>query len=668
MAVDRNKLEQQAMRQLQKGQIEQALSSYQQLLRLDPRSRRVRKTVAELHLRLGQNKDAERRFLEIVESLRKDGKERSAIPIYQQLLRLRPKDHEIVDELGDCYRTSSFPTDARKCYEKAVEMTARNKPDKAQEIQLKLVALSPGEFPLRIRHAELLEASNWSERAFFAWVALGKESRRVGRPDEQARFLERAMTLREDWNVLVDAAEARIRMGDPRQGLVHLQKAHAEQQTVRVLALLAEGLQALDQKPKARQLWLQAARLYKEAGEIDRHVRALRGALECSGGQDPTIQAELKEADEVLALRSLRLWEQDWVQPNNQRQVEVVIKAKVEADYGFKDRARQTLEAASDIRKALSARIALAEILVDLGELEAALEELAQVTAPDAAATQQLHLRQQILRGEKPMSKAGDELNGDDLIDDDLIDDDDDLIDDDDELLDDSTDDDDGVAAAHEAEGDRLAIAGRVKEAVAAYRTAIDADPTNDSLLVKLGEMMARLDDEPDDASSDDFSFSFSQGGTFAEISPDDIEDDPEGGFGDGFDDGFDDDFDDEPAEDEALSEARARISVGMFREAVPFLKGRQDLPARTLVAQIQIGVGDLRGARNVLRSALGQSARGEQGYQEAIWTLADLYTQAKKPDAGLKMLDELQEADPSWRKRDCKARRRGLELMLAKG
>ena len=53
MSVERNKLEQQAMRQLQKGRLEQALGSYQQLLRLDPRSRRVRKTVAELHRRLG---------------------------------------------------------------------------------------------------------------------------------------------------------------------------------------------------------------------------------------------------------------------------------------------------------------------------------------------------------------------------------------------------------------------------------------------------------------------------------------------------------------------------------------------------------------------------------------------------------------------------------------
>ncbi len=686
MTVDRNKLEQLAMRQLQKGQLDRALDSYIQLLRADPRNRRVRKTIAELHLRLGQNKEAERRFLEVVESLRKEGNNRAAIPIYQQLIPLRPKDHEVIDELGDCYLAAGFPNDARKCYERAVEMTARLKPDKAQEIQRKLVRLAPGEVPLRVRHAELLEAAKWSERAFSAWVALGEESRRLGRPDDQARFLERALTLRDDWETRVGAAEARIKMGEPRQGLAHLQKAFAEKQTVAVIALLAEGLQAVQQLPKARQLWLQASRLYKEAGEVSAQVRALQAALECSGGEDAVIARELSAAGEALAQSKLRLDTLEWARPRTEREIEVVIRARVQADYGFPERALETLKGADDLRDALSVRIALAELLASQGDREGALEALTGLRAPTPESRQQLYIRRQLLAGEEIADAPEDELLDDDLLDDDddLLDDDDDLLDDDDDLLDDDDDllDDDDptgevvrpLAMLREADGDRLASSGDIAGAVDAYREAMNADPNNERVLVKLGEMMSRLDQEPDTSSV------FRTGGTFAEVSPDDevfddtlfddtLSSSPAGiiddvdDFDDDFDDGFDDGFGDEP-EDPALAEARARISVGMYREAASFLKGRQDLQAMTLVAKIRVAIGDLRGARNALRGALSAAVPGETGYTEALWTLSEVYIQAKKPRAALRMIEEIESTDSDYRPQEVADRRRGLALM----
>ena len=681
MAVDRNTLEQKAMRLLERGRTQQALDTYLQILRQDPRNRRLRKTIAELHLRLGQNKEAERRFLEVVEALRKDGQDRAAIPIYQQLIPLRPKDHQMVNEQGDCYLAAGFPNDARQCYERAVEMTARLKPDQAQEIQGKIVRLAPGEMPVRVRQAELLEAANWSERAFNAWCALGTESARLGRPDDQVRFLERALTLRQEWGAVVDLAEAKIKAGDARGALVLLQQALQERKDVRIIALFGAAVQAVGQPAKAKQLWQQAARMYAEADDVENRAKALRAALECAGGRDAAIEAELKEADATLAQMSLRLDAQEWARPRSEREVEVVIRARVQADYGFPDRARQTLEGAADIRKVASVQAMLVEVLAMLGDDAAAISELSQVRPESIAGRQQVATRLAILRGETPPD--GDEIIEDEFIDDDeMLDDDDDLLDDDDMLdEDDPTPVPTRAAPARstrggssgsggesaEARGDTLARQGNLRGAAAAYREAMDADPNNEDVLFKLGDVMAMMEDDEPAPAPEPASGGFSFGDTtFAEVSPDDMDLGPSSSFDDGFDDGFGG----APARkerplDPQLLQARGRISVGMFREAAPFLKGRTDLPAQVLIARIWLEVGDLRKARNILRGAVGQADKSGEDYLEALWTLVDVYTRAKKPDAALHMIEEIEAADRGWRRWMIRDRRAGLEVML---
>ena len=69
MAVDRNRLEQEAMRFLQKGQTDKAIAHYEKLLRLDPRDRRIRQKLAELYLKVGRTSEAERFFREIAQHL-----------------------------------------------------------------------------------------------------------------------------------------------------------------------------------------------------------------------------------------------------------------------------------------------------------------------------------------------------------------------------------------------------------------------------------------------------------------------------------------------------------------------------------------------------------------------------------------------------------------------
>ena len=268
---DINQLEQQAMQFQAKAKDEEALKCYLQILKLDPNNRRIRKTIGDIYIKLGDLRNAERRYLEVVESMRKDGLYRMAIPLYKELCKMRAKDPDMFVELGECYIRTNASNDAITCYEKAVAMTRRQKPEYAQEIQKKLCSLRPSDTSERIKLAEILEHANWVEKACDEWGTLAETSRKIGKYDDQAIFLERAISIRDHWELRRDAARARLIVGDSRQALQHLKsiyKTHSG--NYEVCMLLAEGLQRIKKIGQASKVWVQAAEICQEEVEVAR--------------------------------------------------------------------------------------------------------------------------------------------------------------------------------------------------------------------------------------------------------------------------------------------------------------------------------------------------------------------------------------------------------------
>jgi tetratricopeptide (TPR) repeat protein len=194
--VNRDAIEQEAMQFLQRGNSEKALERYLAILRHEPKDRRIRQKVAELCLSLGKKAEAIRHFAEVARALKAAGQERAAISIYTQLLDLSPQDNDVRVELAECLETAGRRNEARKIWEDAFQAADRREPRKAIEYARRVARLAPGEVPMHIRVAELLEGSRQEAEAFEAWKALGDEARRFGRTDDRARFFERALKLR----------------------------------------------------------------------------------------------------------------------------------------------------------------------------------------------------------------------------------------------------------------------------------------------------------------------------------------------------------------------------------------------------------------------------------------------------------------------------------------
>ena len=687
--VDRNRLEQDAMRLLQRGQTDKALACYQQLLRQDPRDRRIRQRVAELTLQLGRHAEAERYFRDIAEQLVSSGQERAAISVLKQILKLRSDDAELIATLGNCYRVSGFPVDARKCYERVVQMLGRSNPGRASEVQLELIRLAPGELPLKVQFAELLEAANWSERAHDAWLDLAKEALRLGRGDERARFLEQCLRIRVMPSTMLDAAEARLAMGDAAAALKHLHGAYESgERGARTLTLLARAFTALGQPEKARPVWLQAARLLEEAGEVEELARALRAALE-TGADDPALVARLAAVDAEAERTRMRLHLRPWADPPDLPIGRVVVRASVLGRYGLRDRARAVLrEADPEIRRTLAVRVLLAELLVEDGEIAAAAAELRRVQPKDAEVAADIHSRLTVLLG-RAAEHSTDVADGLEDLDDEVIDDE--LIDDEDlqeeeeepaeqeDVEDDPTVDDEPAVGHAEAEGDALASAGQVGAAIEAYRRALREDPTNERALMRIGELMALdrtpvsptpapslpsfVEEEPEE--DDPFAAGFGtdedarfeallqRGGTFAEVDPD--------SFLSPSDDDLDEDL--PPWEDldaDALGRGLARLGMSEILEG--WLEGRVDLGAQVLRAQALAASGQAARALGLLQAATAGVGESDPSYAEALLELVALHARTGKLRAAARLLDEHDEADPGHRAEEALALRLALE------
>ena len=67
--MNANQLEQKAIQLQAKGKKDEAINIYKQLLLRDPSSRRIRKTIADLQMEIGQTRHAEKQYLAVVEPM-----------------------------------------------------------------------------------------------------------------------------------------------------------------------------------------------------------------------------------------------------------------------------------------------------------------------------------------------------------------------------------------------------------------------------------------------------------------------------------------------------------------------------------------------------------------------------------------------------------------------
>ena len=652
--MDRNRLEQDALAALNKGSLEGALASYQQILRIDPRDRRIRQKCGELCMRLGRPAEAEKHLREVADGFLREGQARPALAVLRQILAIVGDDAQLHMDMGEASHTAGSPTDARTHWDTAMRLwIGAARPADALRAAKRL-AEQGNEPALKLKVAELLEASGDAEGAAAAYVDIAHEYRRRGRADEMGRVAEMALRLRpEDPELLRGAAGARLEAGDARGALVHLQLAFQKAPTDAVtLDLLARAFEAVGQPDKARRVLGELARIRGEARDPAREVDALRRAVAL--GSDPALEVRLQDAEARLARAERRLTDLAFAAPRDEDELRAVVRAGVFARYGFHDRAMTTLEAALGANiTSLALRASLAEAHAAAGRADAAIAS-ALALHPDAGAdAAAVADRIVVLGGTAPATVAppapqpAPSTTGAPAA----------AV-----PLPAAPAPAAAVAESAEARGDRLAEEGDLPGAIVAYRAALAEDPLNDDVLRKIAALRGRggaLSPAPAVAPTVTAPPSL---GAFAEIDPDELDELDASALDEVSE--IDDGLLDPPAA-AGLEEARELLAVGMYADALAAAEGAVGLEADVVRAECRRGLGDNARALDGLKDAVAEAADKDPAYPAALFELATLLTLTQKHRVAVRTLEELRDLAPEFRAPEVEARLRGLQRLL---
>ncbi len=685
MSFDAQQEEQRAAQFLTQGRIEDALKSYKALLRKDSKSRRLRKTVADLSMRLGNKREAEQLMLTIAETDVKDKQYRMAIPIYRELIKMRPKDHEMHLEIAHCMIESNFESDALIHLKKAVEMTQRREPAVAQEIQFRIVEMCPGELSERRTYAELLESANWSDKASDAWKEFAEFNRKIGQTKEAARSIERALKNRDHWETRLEAAQCRFESKEPRKALEHLQQVYKDFPTdPKVLALLATGLQMVGHDAKAKQLWLESGKRYEDAVKKS---MAFEEALSC-GATEEELPEDIASIQRMAKANVLRLHRQPWSRAGAKVEERFVIKTRLLLEFKRYEDALGCIQGAEGLEKRPSIFALLVESLVHTDAVEEAVELLQNFKHKDPQVLEDVQLR---LLGLGMSEEDSEELIDDDLLDDDL--EDLDSIEELDSVEDSSGQQIDSVNSAPMGKGEdqtqdttshlmtqamTLHAQGQLEPALEMLNQILELDPTHMGALEKMGVWALESAPAPTMPSENPFVSEPFSGGTeqgsadpFAALNTDPFADL-----------GMDTGFSASSTNSVGLSSSGVQetdgdillypefemvykyLKIGFVKEAESALTSMNSLASAVLLARMRIEKEQYRNALNDLQDAMDAHGPQDTVYTEALWELARIYSLQQRTRNTVRTLDEIADIAPTYRVREIELWREALSLL----
>ena len=619
--MDANQIEQRALRELQRGNIEKAAEYYHQLVKLDPRDKRVRSKLADLYLKIGRKKDADRHFRQLVKAYRHESNHRAAIAVLQRLEQLNPKDGEIISVLARTYFAAGFRKEAIPYFEKSYSMNIQSDVDKAIEAGEMILRLRPNDMDFRLKLAEALIKQKMVGKGLSYYRQAIDEYRHKGRMEEMGRLARRALELRPDQtDLLRAAAEACLAVDDVQTALKHLQIAYDnERDNAEVVDLLARAFEKGPEPKKALPVLQELARVCEKQHKADLW---LDGLLRAQALGAPDLDQEIERAGNAIQDARFRFHDIPEAQPSDEKVMRICVRARVMSRYGFHAEVAEELDKALRTLHSTPLLAWRAELAILLDDPERAVE-LARLLLEEASEDKwRVAISKRILLFGGEDSPAESATPGSAEAEPSEEDPEDELIDDeDDELVDD----------------------GEEPEQETAPLPASDDEEDAFDEVFRKGGTYAEVD--PDDAELVDNEFSFS----------DEEEDDPFSVTGDPFADG---DY-----QDHRVLEAQALMDMGLIDEALQMLEDADSLEMLTLKARCQMST-DPKLAWKMLKDASASFKPGDRGYEDARLAMADLIASAGKHKNAVKELEKLRARDSSFKPEEVAARLRVLERL----
>jgi tetratricopeptide (TPR) repeat protein len=317
MAFEKAKVLKTAEKFLSQGNIAAAIQEYRQIVEHDEDDYTTLNMLGDLCVRAGKKDEAISCFKRIAEYYREKEFTLKAIAMYKKIDRLTPRNVEIAEKLAGLYCAHGLVVDARAQYLTVADAHSRTGDQKkALEVLHKIADLDPQNTDVRLKLAEGYLQEGLRSEALQAFTDAGSRLLREAAFEKSLQCFSRALEITPQHQpALSGVVSAHVALGTAYEATELLEKLLADNpDDVQLIALLLRAsIEAQDAAGAERATtmlishdastyshFLDVARLYLNAGDVDAAARVLAGITERAlAGREENRLFEL--VNEVLA-------------------------------------------------------------------------------------------------------------------------------------------------------------------------------------------------------------------------------------------------------------------------------------------------------------------------------------------------------------------------------
>src|ERR1041385_6676742 len=338
MAFEKAKVLKAAEKFLSQGKINAAIKEYRQIIKHDEDDLTAVNMLGDLLARAGQKDEAISCFSRIAEHYREQEFRLKAIAMYKKIEKLKPRDPEIANKLGELYAAQGLIVDARAQFLIVAEShTQAGEMRKSLNVLHRIADLDPHNTNIRLQLAEGYLKQRMETEAGQAFGEAAKQSLEQGELEKSHASFLRALTLKPyDKNLLRGLLSVTTAMGTAEDAAEMLETAVADNpEDWFLLSMLADAYVAADDAAGAERAtrlllardegsyrrFIEVARSYLKIGDEDEAARVLGEIIEkMLAGREESDLLELVNAvlasapEHVGALRLLariHWWQRD---------------------------------------------------------------------------------------------------------------------------------------------------------------------------------------------------------------------------------------------------------------------------------------------------------------------------------------------------------------------
>ena len=287
MAINRDKVEAQAIKLLQQGKLDKAIIELKRIVEHDPTDVRTLLKMGDTYVKLGAKKESIDAYEKAAAIYTEQGFFLKAVAVYKQILRVDASPPGLHLKLAELYQQLGLVNDALQHYQNvAVNHEQNGRPKESLEILKRMVDLDPDNLASRIKLAELFAQQGHGTEAVSELRSALSFLKTQQRFDDYLRVGEKLVAYDASaLDVAQELAQIYMQRGQANVALSKLQMCFkADPRNIDVLSMIGQAFLDMQQVPKTVSVYKEMAKIYAAVGRDELAQQTWERVLELQPG------------------------------------------------------------------------------------------------------------------------------------------------------------------------------------------------------------------------------------------------------------------------------------------------------------------------------------------------------------------------------------------------